>query len=122
MRFALAVAAAAVAQGYAFIQLTGPRAGPGVGLAVLLLAALGAGFFAARRGAVAGAVSVYAGVLVYAAVSYVVAPPLEDAPRNVLDLIGWVLRLGFAIIPYAIGAALAGWAGAAARRRVVAWR
>lgn len=122
MRFWLAVAAAAPAQAYAFIQLTGPRAAPGVGLAVLLLAALGAGFFAARRGALAGAISVYAGALAYAAVSYLTAPPLEDAPRNVLDLVGWVLRLGFAIIPYAIGAALAGWVGSATRGRVIAWR
>lgn len=123
MRFWLAVAAAASAHAYAFTQLTDPRGVPGVALATMLLAALGAGFFAARRGAVAGVISLYAGALAYAAVSYVAGPPLvEDAPRNVLDLVGWVLRLGFAIIPYAIGAALAGWVGSATRGRVIAWR
>jgi len=122
MRFALAVFAAAAVHAYAFTLLTGPGIS-GVALAVMLLAAFGAGFFAARRGALAGAISHYAGALAYAAVSYLTGPPLvDDAPRNVFDLIGWVLRLGFAIVPYAIGAALAGWAGSASRGRVLAWR
>ena len=123
MRFALAVLAAAAVQAYAFVRLTSPNGTSGVALAVMLLAAFGAGFFAARRGALAGIASLYAGALIYAAVSYVAGPSVvDDAPRNVLDLIGWGLRLAFAILPYAIGAAVAGWAGSALRGRVFAWR
>ena len=125
MRFALAVIAAAAAQALAFTVLTGPRGVPLVALAIMLLAALGAGFFAARRGALAGVLSLYAGALIYAAVSFLTFPiPLsdEDAPRSVLDLVGWALRLAFAIVPYAIGAAIAGWTGSALRGRVLAWR
>jgi len=122
MRFALAVFAAAAVHAYAFTLLTGPGIS-GVALAVMLLAALGAGFFAARRGALAGLLSLYVGALAYAVFSYL-APPhsTEDAPRDLLDVIGWGFRLGFAILPYAIGAALVGWAGSAARGRVLAWR
>jgi hypothetical protein len=123
MRFWLAVAAAAAAQAYAFAQITGPRTVPAAALAIMLLAALGAGFFARSRGALAGALSLYAGALIYAVASYVAAPPFEDAPRNALDLVGWTLRLGIAVVPYAVGAALAGLAGAYARRRMLgAWR
>ena len=124
MRFALAVLAGAVAQAYAFTILTGPRAVPAVALTILLVAALGAGFFAARRGALAGLLSLYAGAFAYAAVSYFTAPPMadEDWPRDPFHLAAWSVRLAWAIIPYAIGAAVAGWAGSALRRRVLAWR
>jgi hypothetical protein len=122
MRFALAVAAGALVQAYAFTILTGPRGIPFVALLIMLLAALGAGFFAARRGVLAGIASLYAGALIYAGLSYVTGPPVEDAPRNALDVIGWGLRLAFAILPYGIGTALAGWAGSAARGRLLAWR
>ena len=125
MRFALAVLAAAAAQAYAFTILTGPRGIPSVALVIMLLAALGAGFFAARRGALAGVLSLYGGAVIYAAVSFLTDPvPLaeEDAPRGVLDLVGWAFRLGLAIVPFAIGTALAGWAGTATRGRLLAWR
>ena len=125
MRFALAVLAAAAAQAYAFTTLTDPRGIPFVALVIMLLAALGAGFFAARRGALAGVLSLYAGAVIYAAVSFLTDPiPLadEDAPRSVPDLVGWAFRLGFAIVPFAIGTALAGWAGTATRGRLLAWR
>lgn len=123
MRFTLAVLPAAAVQAYAFMRLTSPNGTSGVALAVMLLAALGAGFFSARRGALAGMASLYAGALIYAALSYFTGPSaIEDAPRNVLDLVGWALRLAFAIVPYAIGAAICGWAGSALRGRVLAWR
>ena len=126
MRFALAVLAAATAQAYAFTILTGPRGIPVVALVIMLLAAIGAGFFAARRGALAGVLSLYAGALIYAVASFLTFPmplsEMEDAPRSVLDLVGWAFRLGFSILPFAIGTALAGWAGSASRGRLIAWR
>jgi hypothetical protein len=121
MRFALAVLGAGAVQSFAFTQLTGPRSVPVLALVTMLLAASGAGFFAARRGALAGLVSLYLGALAYAGASYFAAATVPDAPRDPLDLIGWVVRLGFAIVPYAIGTAVAGWAGTAARRRLLAW-
>lgn len=123
MRFALAVLAAAGAQAYAFTILTSPRGVSGGALAVMMLAAFGAGFFAARRGAVAGVASLYAGALIYAGIAYLTGPTLvDDAPRTPLDLVGWAIRLAVAIVPYGIGAAITGWAGSAARGRLLAWR
>lgn len=121
MRFWLAVLAAAVAQAYAFTILTGAPGASLPALVMMLLGALGAGFFAARRGALAGFLSVYLGALIYAVASYLTASPIADtdAPRTVLDLIGWTLRLGWAIVPFAIAAAIAGWLGAQLRRRLL---
>lgn len=121
MRFALAVLGAGAVQAFALMQLTGPRSVPVLALATMLLAASGAGFFAARRGPLAGVVSLYVGALAYAGASYLTAAAALEAPGQPLDLVGWVLRLGVAIVPYAIGTAVAGWVGTAARRRLLAW-
>ena len=82
----------------------------------LFLASAGAGFFAGRRTVLAGGLAVIVGTILSGLVQY--------APRatysNDLDvLLGFELQLLIAVVPYAIGGAIAGGLGGAARRRVL---
>jgi hypothetical protein len=88
-------------------------------LAYLLFAAFGAGWFAARRSALAGGLSVLLGAVAAAIFGFVTATPVELAGANVLDLLGWALLLAFWALPYALGGALAGAAGGWLRRRAL---
>jgi len=120
LRFWLAVLVAALADVVVFRQ-TALWVGAGAFLAVayLLFAAFGAGWFAARRSALAGGLSVLLGAAAAAAFLYLTAPPLEVAGADVLALIGWALRLSFWALPYAVGGAFAGAAGGWLRRRAL---
>jgi hypothetical protein len=86
-------------------------------LAYLLFAAFGAGWFAARRSALAGALSVLLGAVASAIFGFVTAAPAAGA--NALDLIGWALTLVIWASPYAIGGAFAGAAGGWLRARAL---
>jgi hypothetical protein len=117
VRFWLAVLVAAVAQLAVYLQV-----GTWIGTAALLatayivFASLGAGWFAARRSALAGGLSALLGAAVYGIVSFF-GPAATG--MSVWDLIGWEARLVLAVVPYvAIGAA-AGAVGGWLRRRTL---
>jgi hypothetical protein len=117
MRFAIAVVVAAAAQLVVYLQI-GSWVGAAALVAILyvLFAALGAGWFAGHRAALAGALSVFAGAALYGIVSFF-GPAAIGAP--LADLVGWELRLVLAVIPYAIGGAAAGAAGGWLRGRAL---
>lgn len=112
MRFALAVLVSGLVQLVPYLRTEMPAL---LAVAYLAFAALGAGFFAGRRGWVAGALSVLVGAAAYGVLRRPGAeggPILEDAFRVAAFLLG--------IVPYAIVGAIAGAAGAMLRSRVVA--
>ena len=118
MRFALA-ALVAGALDLAVLLKVDQWVGAGALLAIgyLLVASAGAGFFAARRGALAGALAVIVGALLSGLVQY--WPRLSYA-NDLGTLIGFELQLVIALVPYEIGGAIAGYFGALARDRLVA--
>lgn len=121
MRFWLAVLVAALADVVVFSQ-TALWFGTGALLAVtyLMFASLGAGWFAARRSALAGAAAVLLGAEAAAVFLYLTRPmPEELAGADMLALIGWALRLSVWALPYAIGGAFAGAAGGWLRGRAM---
>jgi hypothetical protein len=117
VRFLLAVVVAGLAQIYIYLHLV-DWIGAGAMLAVLYIAftAMGAGWFAARRSALAGALSVVIGVVAYAAVTFFGPAGIGMMP---LDLILGILGLVLAYWPYIGIGALAGAVGGSLRRRVV---
>jgi hypothetical protein len=82
----------------------------------ILFASMGAGWFAARRSALAGALSAFIGAALYGVVSFFGPAAIG---MSVLDLIGWELRLLLAVIPYVVLGAIAGAAGGWLRRRAI---
>ncbi len=117
MRFALAVIVAAALQLVVYLQV-GTWIGTAAFLAVvyILFASLGAGWFAGRRPALAGALSALLGAVIYSVVSFFGPAAVGMSP---LDLIGWQSRLLLAVIPYVALGALAGTAGGWLRRRLI---
>ena len=117
MRFWLAVLVAAVAQLAVYLQV-----GTWIGTAALLatayiaFASLGAGWFAARRSALAGGLSALLGAAVYGVVSFFGPGAIG---MTAFDLIGWEARLLLAVIPYVIVGAAAGALGGLLRRRAM---
>ena len=120
MRFALAVVASAAAQLLVYRRLA-DWVGSGAALAVayIALAAIGAGWFAARRAALAGGLSVVVGVVLYALVTFF-GP--AGVGMSTIDLVLGVMRLVVAYWPYIAIGALAGVAGGSLRRRIVGSR
>ena len=117
MRFALAVFAAATLDLAVFLRIDqwlGTAAL--LAIAYLFVASAGAGFFAVRRAALAGALAVLCGALLAGLVQYA---PRATYANDVDVLAGWELQLVIAVIPYVIGGAIAGQLGGLARRRVV---
>ena len=117
MRFAVAVAVSAVAQLFIYLRLA-DWIGVGAMLAVtyIAFAALGAGWFAARRAALAGALSVVVGVALYAAFTFFGPAGVGMAP---LDLLLGILRLVIAYWPYIAIGAVAGAVGGSLRTRLL---
>lgn len=124
MRFALAVVAAAVAQLLLFLRLAGSaESGSFLALVFIVLATLGAGWFAVERAALAGALAVALAAALSAAIAFTGPAGIGLAP---LDFAGNVLAVVATFWPYiAIGAICAA-LGAALRGRVLgkagAWR
>ncbi len=117
MRFALAVTVAALAQLVVYLRLDlwiGVFAV--IAFAYLLFAALGAGYFAGRRSALAGLSSVLVGALTYGVVAYAT----RTVPAEVGSLVEWEVRLTVAVLPYAIGGAATGAVGGWLRARTMA--
>ena len=118
MRFAVAVLGAGIAQVFPYLRLD-QWIGAGGALALLYIgfAALGAGFFAGRRGAAAGALSVLVGALLYAIVAGLTQPGGDPGA------FAWFfLRIPIAVFPFILLGAFAGWLGAAVRSRAVTAR
>ncbi len=117
MRFALA-AVVAGALDLAVLLKVDQWIGGGALLAIayLLVASAGAGFFAGRRGALAGALAVVIGALLSGLVQYW---PRASYANDLGTLVGFELQLVIALVPYEIGGAIAGYFGAMARQRLV---
>jgi hypothetical protein len=123
MRFAGAVVAAATLDLVVLLRIddwVGTAAL--LAIAYLLLGSAGAGFFAGRRAALAGALAVLGGAILSGIAQYLTRPDRADplALPAVLDFLGFLgfeLQLAAAFVPYAIGGAAAGAIGGALRRR-----
>ena len=116
MRFWLAVLAGAVVLGVAFLRL--PGSNPPLMMAIVVLAALGAGFFAGRRGALIGFLIVYVGNLLF--VASTIARYGFGYGTDSSGAGGFIVRLlivQVVLLQFAIPAAIAGWSGTYARRR-----
>jgi len=85
-------------------------------IAYLFIASAGAGFFAGARPALAGGLAVLCGALLSGLVQYA---PRATYANDLGVLLGFELQLITAVIPYAIGGAIAGYVGGVVRRRVV---
>ena len=117
MRLALAVAAAAAAQLVVFLRFSGvAESGPVLVLAYIVLATSGAGFFAARRGALAGALSVVLAAALYATITLLGPAGIGMAAG---DVIGTVVGVVATFLPYIAIGAIAGALGAVLRGRLV---
>ena len=114
MRFALAVVAAGVTQTFLYFI-------PGVvvltAILYVVLASFGAGFFARRRGWLAGALSVILGVALYGIITFM-SP--SAAGQTLLDRVQGETALIVAIAPYAVIGAVAGALGERLRGRALA--
>ena len=117
MRFGAAVLVAAAVQLVVYLQV-GTWIGAAAILAIvyILFASLGAGWFAARRSALAGALAALVGAVLYGIVSFF-GPAAVG--MSALDLLGWELRLVLAVIPYVVLGAMAGSLGGWLRRRAL---
>lgn len=117
VRFTLAVAVAATAQLIVYLQV-GTWIGTTALLAIayIVLASLGAGWFAARRSALAGGLSALLGAALYGVVSFFSPAAIG---MSALDLIAWESRLLLAVIPYVILGAMFGAIGGTLRRRLL---
>lgn len=118
MRFALAVLAAALADLAAFLAVpnwVGVAAFGAIGY--LLFSAFGAGWFAGRRSALAGALSVVVGALFYGAYSFWREGSVGGA--GIGELLAWEARLLLAILPFAVGGLFTGAAGGWLRGRAL---
>ena len=117
LRFWLAVLAGALVLGVAFARL--PGSSPALLMAVVVLAALGVGFFAGRRGALAGFAMVYLGNLVFVLITMARHGTGDGTdPSGVSGFFLRLLMVQVVLLQFAIPAAIAGWAGAYARRRM----
>jgi hypothetical protein len=120
VRFWLAVLVAALANVVVFAQTAGwIGTGAFLALAYLLFAAFGAGWFAARRSALAGGLSVLLGAAAATLFQFFTLSSTALAGMGVLELIGWTLRFMTWALPYAVGGAFAGAAGGWLRGRAM---
>jgi hypothetical protein len=120
VRFGIAVAVAAVAQLFVYVRLAGwVETGAILAVSYIALAALGAGWFAGRRPALAGALSVVLGVALYGAVTFFGPAAIG---MGAVDLVLGELRLVVAYWPYALLGAAAGATGGWLHRRVTGRR
>lgn len=118
MRFAVAVVGAGIVQIYPYLRLD-QWVGAGGALALLYIgfAAFGAGFFAGRRTALAGALSVLVGAFLYAIVAGLTEPGGDPGA-----FASFFLRLPIAVFPFVLLGAFTGWLGGAARARAMTAR
>src|SRR5438270_4876600 len=115
MRFAVAVLGAGIVQVFPYLRLD-QWIGAGAVLALLYIefAAFGAGFFAGRRAALAGAVSVLLGAFLYVMLAGLTQPGGDPGA-----VASFFLRIPIAVFPFIVFGAGAGWLGGLARARAV---
>ena len=115
MRLAVAVLGAGIVQVFPYLRLD-QWIGTGAVLALLYIefAALGAGFFAGRRAALAGALSVLVGAFLYVVVAGLTQPGGDPGA-----FASFFLRIPIAVFPFIVLGALAGWLGGALRTRAI---
>jgi|SRR5712691_10124823 len=115
MRFAVAVLGPGIVQIFPYLRLD-QWVGLGAVLALVYIefAAFGAGFFAGRRAALAGALSVLLGAFLYAVVAGLTQPGADPGAFG-----SFFLRIPIAVFPFILLGAFAGWLGGAARTRAV---
>jgi hypothetical protein len=115
MRFAVAVVGAGIVQIFPYLRLDQwVGAGALLAIAYIQFAAFGAGFFAGRRAALAGALSVLLGALLYVMVAGLTQPGGDPGA-----FASFFLRIPIAVFPFILLGAFAGWLGGAARARAV---
>jgi len=115
VRFAVAVLGAGIVQIFPYLRLDQwVAAGAVLALLYIEFAAFGAGFFAGRRPALAGALSVLLGAFLYVVVAGLTQPGGDPAA-----FASFFLRIPIAVFPFILLGALAGWVGGAIRRRAV---
>ena len=111
--------AAAVADLAAFLAVPNWYGVAAIGaLGYLLFSAFGAGWFAVRRSALAGFLSIVVGALIYGIYSR--WGPGGEGGATAAEMFGWEARLLIAVLPYAVGGAFAGAAGGWVRHRATA--
>ena len=116
IRAVAAISAAAVADLVVLLRADGWSGGGALlAAAYLALSSAGAGFFAVRRPALAGALAVLAGAALAGIVQY--APRASSDP-DLGVLLGFEVQLLVALAPYAIVGGLAGLAAGALRARL----
>jgi hypothetical protein len=115
VRFAVAVIGAGIVQIFPYLRLD-QWVGVGAILALLYIefAAFGAGFFAGRSAALAGALSVLVGAFLYVVVAGFTQPGGDPGA-----FVSFFLRIPIAVFPFILIGGLAGWAGGATRTRAV---
>jgi hypothetical protein len=117
VRLALAIIVSAIAQLLVYLRFAGAVEGtPVLVLPYIVLATLGAGWFAARRSALAGALSVVLAATLYAAAIYLGPAGLGMAAG---DIAGSVIAIVATFWPYVAIGAIAGALGGALRGRVL---
>jgi len=116
MRFVIAIASAAILDQVVYLRIA-----DWIGVAALLalaylsLASAGAGFFAGRRPALAGALAVFAGALLSGVLSYLTRSSYANDPGSLLQ---YELQLVVSVVPYAVAGALSGVLGGGLRARL----
>lgn len=120
MRFRLALLAGALAQGIGFSAFAGLGSSL-FAVVFIALTALAVGFFAARRGALVGFLTVYLGNLVFVLINLARYGIGQD-PSGLGGFIGRLLIVQATLLPYAAAGAVAGWSGARIRRRLLTGR
>ena len=118
MRFAVAVLGAGIMQVFPYLRLD-QWVGAGALLALLYIAfaAAGAGFFAGRRAALAGGLSVLVGAFLYVVLAGLTQPGGDPGAFT-----SFFLRIPIAVFPFILLGALAGWLGGAVRARAIGAR
>jgi hypothetical protein len=118
VRFSVAVLGAGIVQVFPYLRLD-QWVGIGAVLALLYmeLAAFGAGFFAGRRAALAGALSVLFGAFLYVVVATLTQPGSDPGAFAT-----FFLRIPIAVFPFILLGAIAGWLGGALRGRTIRTR
>ncbi|MDQ2914359.1 MAG: hypothetical protein M3T56_14025 [Chloroflexota bacterium] len=118
MRFTVAVLGAGFVQIFPYLRLDQwVGAGALLAIAYIAFAAFGAGLFAGRRTALAGALSVLLGAFLYVLVAGLTQPGGDPGA-----IASFFLRIPIAVFPFILVGAFAGWLGGAARARTVGAR
>ena len=120
MRVAIAAIVAALAQLLLFLRLAGTTgSGSVLGLAYIVFATFGAGWFAGRRAALAGGLSVVLAAALYAIVIYLGPAGTGMSP---IDALGNAVAIVVTFWPYIAIGAIVGALGGSLRARMLGSR